>query len=343
MKKNLVSSRHFIIMLGAMIMLSLACTKEETKKDPTPVPKVAPEVTTAVITNITQTTATGGGEVTKEGTSLVTMRGICWDTLQNPTIENSHSSNGSGLGAFVSQMSGLTGETVYYVRAYAISDVDTVYGAEVSFETEQIPFTCGMSVKYEGKSYRTVQIGTQCWFKDNLDVGGFIMSVPTANVHSDVYDNNVIEKYCYNNVPENCNTYGGLYDWDEMMGYTTAAGAKGICPEGWHIPTDDEWVILTSFLGGSSVAGGKLKSTGTTHWNTPNIGASNSSGFTALPGGQRSDMGAAFNLNTYGYFWSSTTGATNTAYFISLYFNSQISTRNNYDRKFGFSVRCLQN
>ncbi len=343
MKNSRLTGKILLMGLFTLGIALYSCTKEEdVKKEDPPPPKVAPEVTTASVSGITQTTATGGGEVTNEGTSPVTARGICWDTLQNPTIVNSRTTNGSGLGNFVSQMSGLTGGMKYYVRAYAISTVDTVYGQQVEFETTPIPFSCGMNIKYEGKNYRTVQIGTQCWFKDNLDVGTFVSSTTTGSSHSNVANNSTIEKYCYNNDIANCAEYGGLYDWDEMMGYTTTPSAQGICPDGWHIPSDDEWIIMINGLGGSATAGGKMKEAGTAHWTSPNIGANNSSNFTALPGGFRANVGAFQNINTYGYFWSSSTGSGNTAYYISLYFNSQSSSRNNYERTHGFSVRCVQ-
>ncbi len=125
-------------------------------------------------------------------------------------------------------------------------------------------------------------------------------------------NNSIIEKYCYNNSTANCDIYGGLYQWNEMMQYTTTPGAQGICPAtGWHLPTDAEWTILTTFLGGEGIAGGKMKTTGTIEagtglWYAPNTGATNESGFTALPGGYRSDNGDFDGLGYYAYFWSST-------------------------------------
>lgn len=164
------------------------------------------------------------------------------------------------------------------------------------------PFVCGTSVPYGGKIYQTVQIGTQCWFRENLNIGVRI------DKDSAQKDNGIIEKYCYDDNEDNCNTYGGLYYWDELMQYVTTEGVRGICPDGWHIPTDAEWNILVGFLGGDSVAGGKMKEAGTVHWLSPNTGATNSSGFTALPGGFRQWISIAYYYDyiTYGtYFWSS--------------------------------------
>jgi uncharacterized protein (TIGR02145 family) len=101
----------------------------------------------------------------------------------------------------------------------------------------------------DGNTYKTVQIGDQCWMAENLNVGVMVDSVDTGSTHSDVSDNGTIEKYCYDNDPANCETDGGLYDWNEAMQYTTEEGTQGICPAGWHIPTDEEWKTLEMQLG----------------------------------------------------------------------------------------------
>lgn len=153
------------------------------------------------------------------------------------------------------------------------------------------------TITYEGQIYNTVQIGNQCWFKENLNVGTMI------NVSANQTNNNQIEKYCYNNDIKNCDVYGGLYQWDEMMQYSFW---KFICPEGWHVPINAEWTSLNEFLGGWSVAGGKMKEKGTTYWHSPNTGATNISGFTALPGGYFSNYYAFCDMHYTGRFWSST-------------------------------------
>ena len=122
------------------------------------------------------------------------------------------------------------------------------------------------------------------WMKENLIVGIMIDSTLDAT------DNGIIEKYCNQNSDSLCNIYGGLYQWDEMMDYKLSDNGnpgitQGIFPIGWHLPTDSEWTELTDFLGGASLAGGKLKETGIVHWHSPNTGATNESGFTALPVG----------------------------------------------------------
>ena len=133
------------------------------------------------------------------------------------------------------------------------------------------------TVTYEGQVYNTVMIGEQCWFKENLNVG---IRIDASQYES---NNNIIEKWCYDDLESNCNIYGGLYWWDEIMNYSSIQGVQGICPPGWHIPTDNDWCILTLFIdptvdcstGGESGtdAGGKMKEAGTAHWSYPNTGA----------------------------------------------------------------------
>jgi len=189
----------------------------------------------------------------------------------------------------------------------------------------------------DGKIYKTVQIGTQCWMAENLNVGILIESSQEQT------NNGRIEKYCYDNNEANCNVYGGLYQWNELMQYDTAEGAKGLCPDGWHIPTDAEWSTLTAYLGGEKVAGGKMKEARTTHWRSPNKGASNSSGFTALPGGICFSNGNFFVLTDAAYFWSSSKCSTAIAAWGKLLgYNRETVGRHDYGRIDSFSARCLR-
>ena len=272
---------------------------------------VLPTVTTEGVINITSTNCTSGGNVTSDGGGTVTARGACWSTSSNPTISSDHTTDGSGTGVFVSSLTGLTANTFYYVRAYATNGAGTAYGNEVSFTT-LLTFICGDQITYEGQDYNTVLIGAQCWFKENLNVGIRI------NGSQDQTDNGQVEKYCYNNIEANCDTYGGLYQWNEMMQYTTTAGAQGICPDGWHVPTDDEWKVLEgtvdTYYGVGNTqwdliswrgfdAGKRLKTT--TGWSS-NTGT-DFFGFSALPGGDLDINGNFGSLGYFGYLWSSTT------------------------------------
>jgi len=195
------------------------------------------------------------------------------------------------------------------------------------------------TITYGSKTYNTVQIGTQCWFRENLDIGNMLVNPANPS------NNSIIEKYCYNNLTSNCDIYGGLYKWDEMMAYSTTEGAQGICPTGWHIPTDAQLTTLSTFLGGNTVAGGKLKETGFVHWKySAGGGATNSSGFTGLPGGSLYSGVFAY-LTENGYFASSKTHETNSAWTWSRslsYYTTTFGRIAGY-KTTGISVRCLKN
>jgi len=204
-----------------------------------------------------------------------------------------------------------------------------------------IPFFCGQSFKdlRDGKVYTTVQIGTQCWMAQNLNIGN---KIDGSGEQTNNSPTPIIEKYCNDNNESNCDIYGGLYQWDEMMQYSTTSGVQGICPTGWHVPTDAEWATLITFLGGESVAGGKMKETGTTHWNGYNTGATNSSGFTALPGGYRATSGLYYTTGWNCTLWSSTQNSTTDAWNRILNENSAYVYRDWHTKGFGFSVRCVR-
>ncbi|MEI6436944.1 MAG: FISUMP domain-containing protein [Bacteroidota bacterium] len=197
------------------------------------------------------------------------------------------------------------------------------------------------TIVYGGQTYNTVQIGAQCWLKENLNIGTKI------NGSINQTNNGIIEKYCYNDLELNCNIYGGLYQWNEMMQYVTTAGVQGICPAGWHVPTDAQWTVVTDFLGGTSVAGGKMKTTGTIQagtglWESPNGGATNESGFSAVPAGDRYTSGTFNFIGIYGYCWSSTEILTSYAWFWFMHFDYGTVGRIYDNKGYGFSVRCLR-
>jgi len=197
----------------------------------------------------------------------------------------------------------------------------------------------------DGNIYNTVLIGTQCWMKENLKVGTRI------NGAEQMTDNGIIEKYCYDDDPANCGVYGGLYQYSEMMQYST--NLQGICPEGWHLPGDtEEWCILETFLDTTiycgdqgwrgSDGGGKLKETGTMHWATPNTGATNTSGFTGLPGGWRTTTGTFYGISGLGNWWTHDIASSSNSWYHGLGYNLSTVYRANNDRSYGFSVRCVK-
>ncbi len=197
----------------------------------------------------------------------------------------------------------------------------------------------------DGQSYATVQIGTQCWMAENLNIGTMI------NSSSSQINNGTIEKYCFSDNTSNCDTYGGLYQWNEAMQYVTTTGTQGICPDGWHFPTDDEWKTMEMYLGMSQTEadatgwrgtdeGGKLKEAGTAHWNTA-TGATNSSGFTGLPGGYWYSGGLFLNLTYQAHFWTSNENGSYAWSRALFYSNAQID-HSSFHKNYGFSVRCIK-
>lgn len=193
----------------------------------------------------------------------------------------------------------------------------------------------------DGNVYKTVTIGTQTWMAENMKTtryeNGDLIGT-TATVNLDI-TNESLPKYqwaCGGN-ESNVGTYGRLYTWH------AATDNRNVCPTGWHLPTDAEWTKLTTYLGGESVAGGKLKETATTHWLTPNAGATNETNFKALPGGLRNQNGEYSGIWNYGYWWSSTENTTIAAWNRSMSYGNSIVSRNpSYERN-GISVRCVKN
>ncbi|MDP1623708.1 MAG: FISUMP domain-containing protein [Bacteroidales bacterium] len=193
------------------------------------------------------------------------------------------------------------------------------------------------TVSYGGLTYNTVQIGTQCWMRENLNIGTRISNTVVQT------NNAVIEKYCYNDSTLNCDVYGGLYQWNELMQYVTTQGAQGICPSGWHVPTEDEFITLATYVGGAPVAGGKLKEAGTLHFRPPNTSATNEFGFTALPSGYSYNNSIFSNIYQTGYFYTSTDSQPSGVVFRSVSLSvASLGTYFNY-KTTGNPVRCLKN
>jgi uncharacterized protein (TIGR02145 family) len=201
----------------------------------------------------------------------------------------------------------------------------------------------------DGNIYKTVTIGTQVWMAENLKTthyaDGTAIPLVTFSNNWDTLDY-TDKAYCWydDDSVTNANTYGALYTWSAAMNGATSSssspsGIQGVCPTGWHLPSDDEWTTLTDYLGGTDVAGGKLKDT--THWQSPNFGATNESGFTALPGSYRSYDGYFNYIGYYGYWWSAAEGNTATAWSRALTYDYSTVYRFEYDKPSGFSVRCL--
>jgi uncharacterized protein (TIGR02145 family) len=196
-------------------------------------------------------------------------------------------------------------------------------------------------------SLPNVAIGTQVWQSTNLDVIIYRDGTPIPQVTDPTaWANLTTGAWCYyNNDPGNGTTYGKLYNWYAVAGIhdnDPNTPNKILAPEGWHIPTDAEWTTLTIFLGGSSLAGGKMKATDTSLWRNPNTGATNSSSFTGIPAGGRYNDGSFNNIGSSSYLWSYSEASSRYAWFRSLNYNLGNVNRFNDSKKYGYSVRCLR-
>ncbi len=238
---------------------------------------------------------------------------------------------------------------------YSFSLEDNIYdifGVSTNYTFQFYQFTLCSSAFIDFRDsnvYQTVQIGNQCWMAENV---AYLPSVSPPDSGS--YTSSYYYVYGYNDTivtaakaTPNYQTYGVLYNWPAAMNGDTSSnsvpsGVQGVCPLGWHLPSDAEWDTIVNYLGGSSVAGGAMKETGFSHWNTPNTGAINSSGFTALPGGSRFDNGSFFNIGVYGFWWCSRDYDAYSAKTRLMYYLYGNVYRANGSKEYGFAVRCLR-
>jgi len=233
-----------------------------------------------------------------------------------------------------------SGGTVYY----DLSDI-----ASITYELLYYDST-GTVTDIDGIVYTTLKIGTQWWMAENLKVTHYRNGESIPNVtYNTEWSNLSTGAWCsYKNDDDSISTYSRMYNWYAVT------DSSNIAPEGWHIPTDEEWKELEMYLGMSQSAtdipgwrgtdeGGKLKETGTTHWFSPNTGATNQSGFSALPGGYRGPIGGTYyQISSHAYFWSSTESSGVSAWNRSLTFNLSGVHRWDDHKRDGYSIRCVR-
>jgi uncharacterized protein (TIGR02145 family) len=305
-------------------------------------------ISTTAIGSNTGTSALSGGNITNGGGSLITQRGVCWSTSPNPTTANNITINGSGTGSFSSNLTGLTANATYYVRAYAINSAGTAYGNQVSFTAGSggsgIVSNPGPSVTYNGYTYPTIILGNgQEWMAQNLRTTIYANGDPIPNVSDSIQWFNLNSgAWChYNNDNQYENPYGKLYNWHAV------SDLRNICPSGWHVPTESDWIDFVQYLDpnaggqGSNSAGGKMKSIGTQFWQSPNTSATNESGFSGLPGGHRHWGSEFFEIGTLGVWWSSTINSSSGVSF-ELHHNNSSALWSAGDLDYGNSVRCIK-
>jgi uncharacterized protein (TIGR02145 family) len=337
MKKEIQIWFYQLLIIGVLFIFTNSCKKDDNDINNNNQTEQIPIITIVDIKIIMQTSSIYRGIITSEGNSPVIAKGLCWSTSETPTIADSKTLNGTGTSGFTSTLTGLTPNTTYYVRAYATNNVGTGYSSQVSFTTLKTSY--GTVSDYDGNIYNTVVIGTQVWMVENFKTTRFNDGTAIPLITNDTeWSNLTTSGYCwYNNDSITYkNTYGALYNW-----YTVDTGK--LCPTGWHVPTDVEWQTLVNYLGGDNAAGGKMKEIDTTHWQSPNTGATNESNFTALPGGTRLPYSTFDYIKNKGNWWSSTEGCCiGSAWALCLNFNNSYVVHSKDDQKAGFSVRCIR-
>ena len=258
-------------------------------------------VTTTSVNSGSTTSATANGSVSGGN---ISERGFCYSTSSGPTIADDTARAGSGAGTFQRLLTGLSSGTTYYVKAYAIKNNVVYYGNELSFTTLTLGMPSpgiGTVTDIDGNIYNTITLGTQVWMVENLKTTRYRDGSLIPNVTDNTaWTNATSGAYCdYDNNPANSVDYGRLYNLYAVK------DSRNLAPAGWHIPHAGEWNTLMNYLGGGGIAGGRMKESGFTHWDSPNTGADNSSLFTGLGSGSRNYGGSFFNLKRRAVWWSS--------------------------------------
>lgn len=305
---------------------------------------ISPLLTTFDVTNIAGTSASCGGNITTDGGAPVIARGVCWSTKRNPTINDNKTSDGTGIGNFTSVITGLSGNSGYFVRAFATNKKGTGYGPEVLFGTvPAILFnsgkTYGSITDIDGNVYKTITIGTQEWMAENLRVvryrnGDSIPEIVDEDKWSGVNNSGAYCNY-YNNLGFSL-VYGKLYNW------YVVDDSRNLAPAGWHVPTDADWQILLNYS--NSEVGDKLKEKGKIHWlESENSVPTNESGFSAVPGGYRYRNMGFEDLGYQGIYWSKTDKGSSLADII-VFFHDNVNVESNFFeyKVNGYSVRCVK-
>ena len=338
MKKHFNFQFMAFVTLISLIMVLTACRKAEVTV------ASAPTVNTSSAKWVGQTWATLIGTINANNQS--TMGIFEYDTtvsFYGHSINgNPDTVSGNTVTSVSSNLTGLNKNTTYHYRLKATSSAGITYGSDMTFTTSDtisivIAFNpdliYGSVSDNDHNTYKTLKIGTQTWMAENLRAVKYNDGTAIPFI-VDVVDwvNLTTPGYCwYNNYSV---AYGAMYNW-----HTVNTGK--LCPIGWHVPSDTEWTKLTTYLGGESVAGNKLKETGTTLWIGQNTNGTNESGFSALPVGYRNYSGTFNNIGRYAYWWSSTEASSTDSFYRDIYYGYGSIDRSSTDKRSALSVRCL--
>ena len=341
MKRKQFLLIYLLICVGVTSLYLSSCNKDGVEKGGKPV------LTTRKITGITCYSAKTGGNILTDGGAPITARGVCWSKSLTPTISDNITIESDGIYNFESTLNGLAANTVYYVRAYATNSNGTSYGVTMSFSTHSLD-SAGLYVDLrDGNVYKYVTIGDQVWLAENLRYLPSVSHPATGSVDSQhfyVYD------YYGASVSAakalfNYSTFGVLYNWaaamdGEFPSSATPSGVQGVCPTGWHLPSDGEWKQLIFNLGDSSIAANKLKDT--TFWSYPYHVGYNETGFSALPGGMRIQGDTFLFMYNSGSWWSATEFYSDYRWFRYMLSGNSEVYRSYENKEVGFSVRCVR-
>jgi uncharacterized protein (TIGR02145 family) len=299
-----------------------------------------PVALTGSASYVGSTTATLGGTVNAKGLSTTITFEYGTTTAYGLTATAAESPlTGSTNNSVTAAISSLTAATTYHFRVKAVSSGGTVYGNDGTFTTTDVPLTI---TDFDGNVYNTVQIGTQLWMKENLKVthysnGDGILQI-TDNLAWNTQNSGAFT-WMLNDLSFKDIT-GALYNW------YTAADVRNVCPAGWHVPSKIDATVMFDYLGGSTVAGGKMKEAGTSHWITPNTGGDNSSGFSGFGGGYRSYDGSFKDYGVWGGWWTAIDCYSSAPYLYIIH-NTEtlvnLSVPNNSPANYGYSIRCIKN
>jgi len=328
MKLKLAFSLVFLSLL-----MFLVCCKPIQKNAP-----YFPTITTNPVNEITEHSAKSGGTVISNSQlASIPQFGICWSTGPNPSWKECHTIDGKGSGSFTSQLSLFTTNTVYYVRAYAWVIPTACYGNVQVFKTTGNVVDTVTDI--EGNVYHIITIGTQKWMLENLRSRRYRNGDPLTEITNIADWNNIkVGAYCtLDNDNNNAFTFGRYYNLAVIQ------DSRSIAPIGWHIPSDQDWKTLSIILVGDTLAGGKLKENSTMFWNSPNYGATNSSGFTGLPAGfPLAEKKMFWDFGRTANWWGKTSDTSIHVCYSLTYDNGMIYKGIFPGNGWGYNIRCIK-